>query len=125
MALGVVGSIPITHPKKQLFLEQKSSKISPVKMLPSSRGLGLRPFTAATGVRIPLGVQFLKREYKHFEIFPISLSMFFSFPIATSPLLVTPFLGINENYLLLSYGSDTQLAFVPFYNSMYLMYINL
>ena len=31
-------------------------------MSPSSRGLGLRPFTAATGVRIPLGTPRIKKE---------------------------------------------------------------
>ena len=35
---------------------------------PSSRGLGLRPFTAATGVRIPLGTPFfLVCSYSIFE----------------------------------------------------------
>ena len=32
---------------------------STTHLLPSSRGLGHCPFTAATGVRIPLGVPFL------------------------------------------------------------------
>ncbi len=38
-------------------------------MLPSSSGLGHRPFTAATRVRLPLGV-LLKRENR-FKVFPL------------------------------------------------------
>src|SRR5256884_3283377 len=41
----VTGSIPVTSTNPE-SLQQKS---------PSSRGLGHRPFTAVTGVRIPVG----------------------------------------------------------------------
>ena len=44
----VGGSIP---PSSTKFLDG----IEECPASPSSRGLGLRPFTAATGVRIPLG----------------------------------------------------------------------
>jgi hypothetical protein len=49
---GVSGSIPLSSTKKA---------INCCFLSPSSRGLGHRPFTAATWVRIPLGTPYLSR----------------------------------------------------------------
>ena len=46
----VSGSIPLTSTKK--------FEVSEVPKSPSSRGLGHRPFTAITGVRIPVGTPY-------------------------------------------------------------------
>ena len=52
LALGV----PLLKKKK------KQVSLNKCPVLPSSRGLGHRPFTAVTGVRIPLGVPLLRAE---------------------------------------------------------------
>ena len=44
-------------------------------MLPSSRGLGHRPFTAVTGVRIPLGVPQLSPDYLNPRVRYLNLAL--------------------------------------------------
>ena len=50
----VSGSIPLTSTKES----------SSLPLSPSSRGLGHRPFTAITGVRIPVGTPVKWRSFK-------------------------------------------------------------
>lgn len=68
-----IDAFPVSRPRF-LILKETGNQ---VKMFPSSSGLGHCPFTAVTGVRIPLGMPIQKYIRDGFlEIPPLSPKVF-------------------------------------------------